>query len=221
MARFTSNFLFGFARVLGLTALVALGAPAARAALDAREGPRVVGRERGAALLYASYWRRMMARNWGGEEACVGALGRGCNLDDWEELVDGLRGLAPRQQLEKLNRAINRERYREDGRNWGRRDYWAAPREFFARGGDCEDFVIVKYLSLRALGFPAADLRLAILYDTRRAIAHAVLAVKLEGEDLVLDNVHSRILPLRKLPHYQVHYSVNEETVLRHLARRP
>ena len=37
--------------------------------------------------------------------------------------------------------------------------------------------------------------------------------------ELVLDNIYSVIYPLSALPHYQVHYSLNEDTVLRHLAR--
>ena len=84
-----------------------------------------------------------------------------------------------------------------------------------ARGGDCEDFAIAKYLALRGLGFPARDLRLLILYDERRQQAHAVLAVSRDGRELVLDNLHGAILPLGQLPHYRVRYAVNETGLVR------
>lgn len=170
-------------------------------------------------MLYAGYWSAMVARNWGGEENCVGKLGRGCNLAGWHELIEELRGNQQARQLDRVNRFVNRVRYRTDQRNWGRRDYWAAPREFFARGGDCEDFAITKYLSLQALGFQAEDMRLLVLWDLKREAAHAVLVVRHEGQELVLDNLRRRIVPLARLPHYQVHYSVNDRSVLWHMAQ--
>ena len=159
----------------------------------------------------------MMARNHGDGPRCK-ADGQGCPLGDWQAFLDGLRGDSAARQLVRVNRYINRVSYRDDRVNWGRRDYWAAPGEFFAKGGDCEDFAIAKYLSLKALGFPVEELRLLILWDARRKIAHAVLSVEREGEELVLDNVEGRVLPLAALPHYRVHYALNEKTVLRRLA---
>lgn len=194
-------------------ATVPLGEPSA-------DGPmETPGQVQAASMLYAGYWNAMVARNWGGEESCVGELGRGCNLADWHELIGELRDNDPARQLDRVNRFVNRVRYRTDRRNWGRRDYWAAPREFFARGGDCEDFAIAKYLSLRALGFQAEDMRLLVLWDLKREAAHAVLVVRHEGQELVLDNLRRRIVPLARLPHYQVHYSVNDQSVLWHMAR--
>ncbi len=156
-----------------------------------------------------------MARSWSQEEGCWSALGRGCNLAELQVLIDGLRDAAVLRQLHEVNRAINRATYREDPSNWGVRDHWAAPRELLARGGDCEDFAIAKYLALRGLGFPARDLRLLILYDTRQQGAHAVLAVSLDGSELVLDNRHGAILPLNDLPHYRVRYALNETGAIR------
>ena len=58
-----------------------------------------------------------------------------------------------------VNRFVNGWAYRADADNYGRSDYWATPLEFFRRSGDCEDYVIAKYRSLRLLGLrrrPAA-----------------------------------------------------------------
>lgn len=172
-----------------------------------------------AETVYAGYWNGMMARSREQAADCAAAAGAGCLLTEWQAFVDGQADRGRRDQIAAVNDYVNRVRYREDRVNWGLRDYWAAPREFFARGGDCEDFAIAKYLSLKALGFPVEDLRILILWDSRRGLAHAVLAVEQDGRRLVLDNVDGRILELADLPHYRVHYSLNENTVLRHLAR--
>lgn len=202
-----SNIVRGIA-LAWLVAHLLLTPPDAPAARDAPQPASDA-----ASRLYARHWNAMMRRNWSVDEACVSTLGRGCNLGPLQALIDGLRGAAVLRQLHEVNRAVNRAAYREDRRNWGRRDHWAAPRELLTRGGDCEDFAIAKYLALRGLGFPARDLRLLILYDTRRQQAHAVLAVALDGRELVLDNLGGAILPLSALPHYRVRYALNERGV--------
>ena len=52
-----------------------------------------------------------------------------------------------------MNRFFNNIRFRSDQKTWGKEDYWALPREFLNRGiGDCEDYAIAKYITLRRLG---------------------------------------------------------------------
>ncbi|MDH3790918.1 MAG: transglutaminase-like cysteine peptidase [Rhodospirillales bacterium] len=209
----------------GLFCLAVLLVGTPLAAPGGREPPPGrAGGTQAAEQLYAGYWNAMTARMRDGAHACEGAPGGGCNLAhwvDWQALTDRLHGADARRQLAEVNRAVNRVRYRDDQDNWGRPDYWAAPREFLARGGDCEDFAIAKYLALRALGYGPEDLRLLILFDTGRGTTHAVLAVVLDGRVLVLDNLHGAILPLGDLAHYRVRYSLNERIVVRHLARSP
>ncbi len=96
--------------------------------------------------------------------------------------------------------------------NWGESDHWAALAEFFAKGGDCEDYAIAKYFSLRELGVPPEQLRILVLHDQRRSQTHAVLAVTWGGQTLVLDNLRNRILPWRELRHYLPIYSLNERS---------
>lgn len=166
-----------------------------------------------AGRLFGREWDAVMARTRAEEQDCVSANGPGCSLAELRDLIDGLRGAPVMRRLHEVNRAVNRAAYREDPTNWGRRDHWSTPHELLTRGGDCEDFAIAKYLALRGLGFPARDLRLLILYDTRRQRAHAVLAVELDGRELVLDNLGGAILPLSALPHYRVRYALNERGV--------
>jgi predicted transglutaminase-like cysteine proteinase len=53
----------------------------------------------------------------------------------------------------ETNRFLNDWRYKPDDQNYGQRDYWATPLEFLRRSGDCEDYAIAKYVTLRELGF--------------------------------------------------------------------
>ena len=128
----------------------------------------------------------------------------------WQTLLKGLKGDDARKQIKAVNRFINQWRYRTDQRNFGRSDYWATPVEFMARSGDCEDYAIAKYVSLRQLGFPPEQLRMVVVQDVLRDLAHAVLAVYVDNEILILDNVTNAVLGHQRLSQYLPYYSVNE-----------
>ncbi|WP_350563201.1 transglutaminase-like cysteine peptidase, partial [Psychrobacter sp. CAL346-MNA-CIBAN-0220] len=71
-------------------------------------------------------------------------------------------------------------RYQTDILLWKQNDYWATPLETLGRGlGDCEDYAIAKYISLRALGVSDDKLRLiyvkAKIAGTNKTQAHMVL----------------------------------------------
>ena len=77
----------------------------------------------------------------------------------------------------------------------GRRDtadIW----ELNPRYGDCEDYVISKRSALIRSGVPAGALRIAVT-KTRRGEAHAVLIVKTNEGDLVLDNLSPSVKTLQ------------------------
>ena len=63
--------------------------------------------------------------------------------------------------------------------------------------GDCEDYALLKYALLREAGFAEDDLRLAIVRLPLLQQDHAVLAVRLEGRWLVLDNRRFAMLDAR------------------------
>ena len=51
--------------------------------------------------------------------------------------------------------------FEDDDQHWHQADYWATPIETLAsNGGDCEDFSIAKYFTLRELGVAEQCLRL-------------------------------------------------------------
>lgn len=132
-------------------------------------------------------------------------------LKEWFRLLDELRGLPARTQLHRVNRFMNQKKYTIDAVNYGEEDYWAVVKEFMKFSGDCEDFSISKFFSLRLLGFPAAALRLVILQDTNLGISHAVLAVRLDNQVMILDNQSDDILTDGQIIHYTPLYAVNEE----------
>lgn len=128
----------------------------------------------------------------------------------WRARVKSLENRHPRAQMDELNRFVNEVMpYLEDPQVYGRSDYWAAPQEFLRHSGDCEDYAILKYASLKELGFPEEDMRIVVLKDTLRDLPHAVLAVDYEDETLILDNNFSVVLSDDELPQYAPQYSLN------------
>lgn len=109
-------------------------------------------------------------------------------VSEWKADLSSYQGLSLAEMARKVNDYVNRVNYINDDRLWGKSDYWATPIEFFQRGGDCEDFAIAKYMSLRALGVPENRLRIAIVQDLQKNIPHAVLIVYTDKGPMVLDN---------------------------------
>lgn len=142
--------------------------------------------------------------------SCPATARGGCESEARAQLPGDLRGGSPRRQIELVNGYVNGHRYVADSVNWNEPDHWATPAEFFAQGGDCEDYAIAKYFLLRALGFSPRQLRVVVLHDRFRHAVHAVLLVSLEGQTLVLDNLSGRVLPWSALHHYRPIYAVNE-----------
>ncbi len=141
---------------------------------------------------------------------CEGTLFTKCYYENWQKLIAHNRGASPGGQLDSINRYMNRHRYIIDPINWGVRDYWASPIQFFRKDGDCEDYAIAKYLTLRALGWKADKLRIVVLQDMNLRIAHAILSVYHNGRILLLDNQIVQVVDSEQVRHYRPIYSVNE-----------
>lgn len=128
----------------------------------------------------------------------------------WQKLRAAVSGKSPIDQLRHINSFWNGWPYMEDSANWGESDYWAIPAQFLKKSGDCEDYAIAKYFTLKELGFPPDKMRLVILRDTVRNLPHAILAVYLDNEVYVLDNLSNVVLSHSRLGNYDPQYSVNE-----------
>ncbi len=109
-------------------------------------------------------------------------------VQKWKDSIRPLAGHSIEEMASGVNEVVNHQDYIVDERNWGKSDYWETPVEFFQRGGDCEDFAIAKYASLRALGVPDDRMRVAIVHDEEKNMPHAVLIVYSDSGALILDN---------------------------------
>lgn len=147
-----------------------------------------------------------------------------CDYGDWAKFLRSLKGKGRYAQMKAINTRMNKAKYVTDKNNWGRKDFWATPGEFMARFGDCEDYAIVKYLSLRALGFKEHQLRVVAVKDLNLKVGHAVLVVILRDKKkrkryFVLDNQIKKIVEQHKIRHYQPVFSLNTKNWWRHLPR--
>lgn len=136
----------------------------------------------------------------------------------WLEMIEKLRGADQAEQLHVANRFINQWHYRTDSKNYGTSDYWASPNEFFKRSGDCEDYAIAKYVTLRLMGYSADQLRMVVVNDLRRDVPHAVLAAYVDGRIFILDNLTNQVRAQSKVAEYVPYYSVNEKARWTHAA---
>lgn len=130
-------------------------------------------------------------------------------VGEWHKNLEPLRGQSLTAMADGVNRIMNRVEYIGDNRNWGKSDYWETPIEFLTRGGDCEDFAIAKYTSLRALGVSDSSMRIAIVKDMQKRIAHAILIVYTENGPMVLDNQIKTMTKARDISHYKPIFSIN------------
>ncbi len=119
-------------------------------------------------------------------------------LRAWQRLVDQSWELPEREKLKRVNDFFNQARFVDDRVLWKQQDYWATPVEFLGKfAGDCEDFAIAKYLTLRMLRVPEKKLFLTYVKAIRLRQAHMVVTYfpRPRSVPLVLDNINPRILP--------------------------
>jgi len=149
-------------------------------------------------------------------EKLYGPLGEGrWRLNDWQRLLEEQAGKSEREQLKAVNQFFNlRLRFRDDIVLWRVKDYWATPVEALFRGaGDCEDFAIAKYFSLRQLGVPSEKLRITYVKALRQNQAHMVLTYYPQPTaiPLVLDNLIDAIEPANRRTDLVPVYAFNAE----------
>lgn len=96
---------------------------------------------------------------------------------------------------QRVNSSVNRTtREIADSVQYGREEYWALPT---GRGGDCEDFALAKKRDLIGQGIAPERLLIATVLDRARK-PHAVLVLRTDAGDFVLDNLTDRILGWRE-----------------------
>jgi Bacterial transglutaminase-like cysteine proteinase BTLCP len=79
--------------------------------------------------------------------------------------------------------------------------------------GDCEDYAIAKFVALQEAGISADDLRIVILRDDLREEDHAVVAARLDGHWLMLDNRHMVLVEDHDVRRYRPLFLVDRDGV--------
>lgn len=121
----------------------------------------------------------------------------------------------PRTKAEIVNRGVNQAvRYVGDYQQHGVADLWSAPLQTLRAGvGDCEDYAIAKYSLLLAAGIAETDLKIMLVRDLAVRQDHAVLAVRLDGRWLVLDNRRSTLLEGRDVQSFMPLFAIDHRGV--------
>lgn len=134
---------------------------------------------------------------------------------DWEALIKSSAALPEPDKLNEVNRFFNRKvRFVDDIQLWRENDYWATPVEMLVKGaGDCEDYSIAKYFTLRRLGIPSEKLRITYVKALNYNQAHMVLTyyASPSAEPLVLDNLINDIRPASQRKDLLPVYAFNAE----------
>jgi predicted transglutaminase-like cysteine proteinase len=117
---------------------------------------------------------------------------------EWHALMADEQEAPDPRKLALVNEFFNRLYFGNDITLWGQDDYWATPEETLrSNGGDCEDFVIGKYYTLRELRVPDERLRLTYVLIVEDRRPHMVLAYypTPAADPLILDILVGDILP--------------------------
>ena len=95
----------------------------------------------------------------------------------WQALIKLTRNLSEQEKLKRVNDFFNQHiEFVDDDYLWGVTDYWATPLEVLAKGaGDCEDYSIAKYFTLKELGIPESKMRITYVKAIELNQAHMVL----------------------------------------------
>ena len=100
------------------------------------------------------------------------------NAKAWSEIV-------------RINRAVNdRIKPVTDLEHWGVVERWDYPSDGY---GDCEDYVLLKRQLLAKAGFPLGALLVTVVRD-KKGDGHAVLTVKTDKGEFILDNQNEAVL---------------------------
>lgn len=135
-------------------------------------------------------------------------------IRNWQHLIHQNRDLNDEQKLERVNNFFNGARFVNDEYQWHKSDYWATPMEFLANdAGDCEDFSIAKYFTLKEMGVDVRKLRITYVKALTLNQAHMVLAYYATPSSIpvILDNINKRIKPATERNDLQPVYSFNAD----------
>lgn len=135
-------------------------------------------------------------------------------VQEWRRLAEQDKGKPELEKLRRVNRFFNQVNFVSDLDHWGKDDYWATPVEMLGtNGGDCEDFTIAKYFTLKEMGVPEERMQITYVKALKLNQAHMVLTYfpTPRADPLVLDNLIDEIKPASQRNDLLPVYSFNGE----------
>lgn len=140
---------------------------------------------------------------------------------EWEDMLKEIAGLPENEQILRVNEFFHGHiEYAADTQIWNVEDYWASPLQTLGKGrGDCEDWAILQYISLRIAGIQDQKLRLiyvSAVLDTPQGTVtepHMVLGYYPDpaSEPLILGNLTSKVLPASQRTDLTPAFSFNSQ----------
>ncbi len=130
----------------------------------------------------------------------------------WQDLIREDTSTTDMEKLTKVNLFFNQVEFISDPLHWKKEDYWATPVEFLGSGGgDCEDFSLAKYFTLKAMGVAEEKLNITYVKALQLNQAHMVMTYfkTPEADPLVLDNLTDAIKPASQRTDLLPVYSFN------------
>lgn len=135
-------------------------------------------------------------------------------IKKYYSLRDKIKEYKTIRKLAHINSFYNRIFPQEDTQKYGISDYWSTRKEFLINGnGDCEDYVIAKYLSLLEVGIPKEKLFLSVVRLPNKETYHMILFYfeTINSIPLVLDNMNYKVLELNKREKFEIKFIFNEK----------
>jgi predicted transglutaminase-like cysteine proteinase len=99
-------------------------------------------------------------------------------------------------EIQQVNAWVNRSiEAISDMDHWGVVDRWDYPMD---GKGDCEDYALLKRKMLIERGFPRQALLITVVRDQQNE-GHAILTVKTNGGEFILDNLSDDVKPINRI----------------------
>lgn len=129
------------------------------------------------------------------------------------ELRKKIKNLNLEKKLNHVNAFYNRILPVHDATKYKVDDHWSTPKEFLLDGkGDCEDYAIAKYFTLKESGIPKEKLFLSVV-KVKNATSYHMVLTYLENKKsmpLILDNLSFKVLPFSKRKDLEPKFIFNE-----------
>src|SRR5271157_4238003 len=113
------------------------------------------------------------------------------------------------REIQQVNALVNRSvEAVSDMDHWGVVDRWDYPAD---GKGDCEDYALMKRKILIERGFPRQALLITVVRDEQNE-GHAILTVKTNAGEYILDNLNDDVKPVSRIPYRLVKRQSQEDT---------